>query len=114
MQCWFCPFVSCRDLPCLFVGGLRQLLLSVCPVFFFLAGFLSSCCQSALSVFFLCNFWRASFAALDRVGEESDQYWEKMTEEKIKEFDSYRDTHPCIVADKERTIAVFVDGTGRG
>lgn len=53
------------------------------------------------------------FAALDRVGEESDQYWEKMTEEKIREFDSYRDTHPCIMADKERTITVVVDGTGK-
>ena len=41
------------SLPCLFLGGLCQLLLSVFPVCF-LAGFVSSCCQSALSV-----SWRA-------------------------------------------------------
>ena len=55
------------------------------------------------------------FEALDpdRVCKESDDYWEKMTEEKIREFDSYRDTHPCIVTDKERAIRVYVDGTGK-
>ena len=41
------------SLPCLFLGGLCQLLLSVCPVCS-LVGFVSSCCQSALSV-----SWRA-------------------------------------------------------
>ena len=63
VQRWFCLLFcveSCRALSalavsllCLFLGGLCQLLLSVCPVCS-LAGFVSSCCQSALSV-----SWRA-------------------------------------------------------
>ena len=53
------------------------------------------------------------FAALDRVGEESHEYWNEITEQKIKEFESYRDAHPCIVTDEERSISVYVDGTGR-
>ena len=53
------------------------------------------------------------FEALDRVGRESDDYWDKMAEEKIREFDSYRDTYPCILTDKERTVTVYVDGTGK-
>ena len=41
------------------------------------------------------------FKALDRVGRESDNYWDKVAEENIREFDSYRDTHPCILTNKE-------------
>ena len=37
------------------------------------------------------------FAAIDCIGEESDEYWDVMAEQKIKEFESYRDSHPCIV-----------------
>lgn len=37
------------------------------------------------------------FSALDRVGEDSDSYWNKLAEDKIQEFDSYHDAHPCIV-----------------
>ena len=37
------------------------------------------------------------FAALDHISEESDEYWDVMTEQKIKEFESYRDSHPCII-----------------
>ena len=51
------------------------------------------------------------FETLDRVGRESDNYWDKMAEEKIREFDSY--THPCILTNKERTVTVYVDGTGK-
>ena len=40
------------------------------------------------------------FEALDRVSQDSDDYWEQISEEKIREFDSYRDTHPSIVTDK--------------
>ena len=36
--------------------------------------------------------------------------WQK---KKIKEFESYHDSHPCIVTDEDRSIQVFVDGTGR-
>ena len=53
------------------------------------------------------------FEALDRVNQDSDDYWEQISQEKIKEFDSYRDAHPSIVADKERAISVYVDGTGK-
>ena len=53
------------------------------------------------------------FAALDHISEESDEYWDVMTQQKIKEFESYRDSHPCIITDKERSIRIFVDGTGR-
>ena len=42
------------------------------------------------------------FEALDRVSQDSDDYWEKISEEKIREFDSYRDAHPSIVTDRER------------
>ena len=52
------------------------------------------------------------FAALDRVSEESDAYWNEMVDKKIKEFESYRDVHPCIVTDKKRSIRIYVDGTG--
>ena len=50
------------------------------------------------------------FDALDYVSQDSDDYWEQISEEKIR---SYRDTHPSIVTDKERTISVYVDGTGK-
>ena len=53
------------------------------------------------------------FEALDHVGQDSDNYWEQISEEKIREFDSYRDAHPSIVTDKERAISVYVDGTGK-
>ena len=53
------------------------------------------------------------FEALDRVRRESDNYWDKMAEEKIRGFDSYRDTHPYILRDKERTVTVYVDSTGK-
>ena len=54
----------------------------------------------------------ALFAALDRVGEDSDTYWNKVAEEKITEFDSYHDAHPCIVEDEQRSIKVYVVGSG--
>lgn len=54
-----------------------------------------------------------ALAVLDCVEEESDEYWEVVAEAKIKEFDSYRDAHPCIVTDKERTITVHIDGAGK-
>ena len=41
------------------------------------------------------------FAALDGV-EESDEYWEKVAEEKVREFEAYRDVHPCIVTKSEQ------------
>ena len=37
------------------------------------------------------------FEALDGVCKESDDYWEKMTEEKIREFDSYRGRTPMLL-----------------
>ena len=55
----------------------------------------------------------ALFAALDRVGDDSDQYWEETAGRKIQEFESFRDVHPSIVTDKQRSIEVRVDGTGQ-
>ena len=37
----------------------------------------------------------------------------KVAEKKINEFDSYRDAHPCIVTDEQRTVTVHVDGAGK-
>ena len=36
----------------------------------------------------------------------------QMAKEKIREFDSYRDTHPCILRTKKQIVTVYVDGTG--
>ena len=36
-----------------------------------------------------------------------------MAEQKIKEFDSHHDSHPCIITDKDQSIHISVDGTGR-
>ena len=51
-------------------------------------------------------------APFDRLDDDNDQYWDQLMEEKINEFDSYHDAHPCIVTDKRRSIKVFVDGSG--
>ena len=53
------------------------------------------------------------FAAFDRIGEDSDEYWEKLASQKIREFESFHDKHPCIVTDKKRYFEVCVDGTGQ-
>lgn len=55
----------------------------------------------------------ALFAALDRIGDDSDQYWEEKAAKKIQEFESFRDVHPSIITDKQRSIEVRVDGTGQ-
>ena len=53
------------------------------------------------------------FAAFDRIGEDSDKYWEKLASKKIREFESFHDKHPCIVTDKKQSFEVWVDGTGQ-
>lgn len=53
------------------------------------------------------------FARLDCVGEESGDYWENTARMKIQEFESFRDKHPYIVTDKQRSFEVWVDGTGK-
>ena len=55
----------------------------------------------------------ALFAALDRIGDDSDRYWEENAAKKIQEFESFRDVHPSIITDKQRSIEVRVDGTGQ-
>lgn len=52
------------------------------------------------------------FSALDRINEDSDEYWDKLAKDKIREFDSYHDAHPCIVENEQRSIRVYVDGSG--
>ena len=52
------------------------------------------------------------FAAFDRVGEDGNEYWEKLAGKKIQEFESFHDKRPCIVTDKKRSFEVWVDGTG--
>lgn len=76
----------------------------------------SSCTDNTCRPFYQCGNEDSDddlCARLDRVGEESDDYWENTARMKIKEFESFRDKHPYIVTDKQRSFEVWVDGTGK-
>lgn len=44
------------------------------------------------------------FAALDCIGDDSDQYWEEKAAKKIQEFELFHDVHPSIITDKHWSI----------